>query len=72
MLPETSKRPPVGVAKTKIVQLEASVVVGEITTMFIAEFEKYPCLYNMTLKKYHDRNLKKSLESISNKIEFSG
>ena len=38
----------------------------EQTQVFITEFEKHPCLYNTTMKNYHDRNeRKKSLEAIS-------
>ena len=32
----------------------------ERTETFISELEKYPCLYNTRMKKYHDRNERKN------------
>lgn len=45
----------------------------ERTEKLIAELEKYPCLYNTTLKVYHDRNeRKKCYEALSQVMNVSG
>ena len=45
----------------------------ERTETFISELEKYPCLYNTTMKEYHDRNERKNCyEALSQVMNVSG
>ena len=45
----------------------------ERTETFISELKKYPCLYNTTMKEYHDRNERKNCyEALSQVMNVSG
>ena len=53
-------------------QEDAKKWTDECTQTFIMELEKYPCLYNTTLKEYHDRNERKTCyEAMTNVLGVS-
>lgn len=45
----------------------------EVTEKFINELERHPCLYNTTIKEYHDRNKRKqSYDALSEVMHMTG
>ena len=55
------------------VQEDAKRWTDERTQTLITELEKYPCLYNSTLKEYHDRNERKTCyEAMTKVLDVSG